>query len=166
MVNASMSRNFSSYLLVIAALVLCGCASKEPSHDVTEKPAATQATHAVAEPTLPDQQVSPNTTPEPQPRPFEGSGETAWARGLEGELIAGINGELYEAYAHDLIKRVQRALTNRGLYMGPINGVLDRPTEAAIYEFQKATGTLQLCGIPTPRTRQMLEQGSHTDPTS
>jgi hypothetical protein len=48
--------------------------------------------------------------------------------------------------------------------MGPINGVLDGPTMRAIYAFQEANH-LQLCGVPTPHTRKMLAQGSHTDLT-
>jgi isopenicillin N synthase-like dioxygenase len=33
----------------------------------------------------------------------------------------------------------------------------------ALYAFQEANHNLQLCGVPTPRTRKMLAQGSHTD---
>jgi hypothetical protein len=44
-----------------------------------------------------------------------------------------------------------------------INGILDTPTMKAIYTFQQANHNLQVCGVPTPRTRKMLEQGSHTD---
>jgi hypothetical protein len=36
----------------------------------------------------------------------------------------------------------------------------------ALYTFQMASKILQRCGIPTPFTRKMLEQGSHTDPAS
>lgn len=77
--------------------------------------------------------------------------------------IRGLDGEIYPAYKPTVIERVQRALQDRGLYQGPVNGILDKPTMQAIYEFQKANGILQRSGIPTPRTRMLLHQGSHTD---
>ena len=80
--------------------------------------------------------------------------------------IRGLDGLLYEPYKAVTIERTQRALRDRGLYSGPINGILDPPTMQAIYAFQKASYNLQMCGVPTPRTRMMLEQGSHTDPES
>jgi hypothetical protein len=62
------------------------------------------------------------------------------------------------------LERIQWAIKERGLYAGPrINGILDTPTMKAIYTFQEANHNLQVCGVPTPRTRKMLEQGSHTD---
>jgi hypothetical protein len=73
---------------------------------------------------------------------------------------------MYDPYNRVTIERTQRALRDRGLYSGPINGVLDPTTMQAIYAFQKASYHLQMCGVPTPRTRMMLEQGSHTDPES
>jgi hypothetical protein len=90
----------------------------------------------------------------------------AWAKGLAGYLIAGLDGGLYEPYRRATIETVQQALHDRGLYAGPINGILDMPTMKALLTFQQATHSLQLCGVPTPRTRKMLEQGSHTDVTS
>jgi hypothetical protein len=81
-----------------------------------------------------------------------------------GALIPGLDGGLYEGYRPGTIERVQLALKARELYSGPVNGILDEPTIQAIYAFQKMTRTLQVCGIPTPRTRKLLEQGSHTDP--
>jgi Putative peptidoglycan binding domain len=77
--------------------------------------------------------------------------------------IRGLDGELYEPYNRVTIERTQRSLRGRGLYPGPVNGILDTPTMQAIYAFQKASSHLQMCGVPTPRTRMMLEQGSHTD---
>jgi len=95
--------------------------------------------------------------------PLPGSGQTAWAQGFEGELIMGLNGELYLPYSATTISHVQSVMKNRGLYSGPLNGVLDAPTMESIYTFQEATPYLQRCGVPTPRTRKLLEQGSHTD---
>ncbi|MDX1439629.1 MAG: peptidoglycan-binding domain-containing protein [Rubricoccaceae bacterium] len=82
----------------------------------------------------------------------------------QGEgLILGLDGERYEAgYLRVTIARTQVALRQRGLYLGPITGVLDPRTMQAVYEFQEASYGLLRCGIPTPRTRRLLEQGSHT----
>ena len=79
-------------------------------------------------------------------------------------LISGLDGALYLPYRPATIQWVQKALRERGLYEGPMNGILDWPTMKSIYAFQEAN-KLQRCGVPTPRTRQMLEQGSHTDLT-
>jgi hypothetical protein len=101
-----------------------------------------------------------------EPQLLEGSGVTVWAKGFQGQLIAGLDGGLYEPYRHATIERVQKALRDRGLYAGPMNGVLDRPTMKSIYAFQEANDSLQRCGVPTPHTRKMLKQGSHTDLSS
>ena len=90
------------------------------------------------------------------------SGKPLSVKNSKGAPIVGMDGELYEPYQVKTIERVQRLLAARGLYAGPINGVLDKPTMKAIYEFQKVAGTVQICGVPTPRTRRLLEQGSHT----
>jgi hypothetical protein len=95
--------------------------------------------------------------------PLPGSGQTAWAQGFEGQLIMGLDGELYLPYSATTIRHVQSVMKNRGLYAGPLNGVLDTPTMESIYTFQEATYDLLRCGVPTPRTRKLLEQGSHTD---
>jgi putative peptidoglycan binding protein len=81
-----------------------------------------------------------------------------------GSAIKGLDGAMYDAYKPLTIERTQQALRARGLYSGPIHGILDLPTMQAIYAFQKASYHLQVCGVPTPRTRMILEQGSHTDP--
>jgi hypothetical protein len=94
----------------------------------------------------------------------EGSGEVVWARGFEGQLIAGLDGDTYEPIRTEIIERVQETLKTRGLYSGPINGVLDLPTMKAVYAFQRERRITPLSGVPTPQTRRMIEQGSHTDP--
>ena len=83
-----------------------------------------------------------------------------------GKTVAeeSFDGGSYGPYRPKAIERIQRALKVRGLYDGPVNGVLDKPTMKAIYAFQRMAGTLQISGVPTPRTRRLLEQGSHTDP--
>ena len=92
---------------------------------------------------------------------LEGSGEMVWAEGFVG-VIAGLDGELYEAYLPVTIERIQEVLRARGLYAGPVNGILDAPTMQAILAFQEASYALERSGIPSPRTRRLLEQGSHT----
>jgi hypothetical protein len=82
----------------------------------------------------------------------------------ELKLIRGLDGAWYEHYSRATIEATQRALRERGLYSGPISGILDPATMNAIYAFQKASYHLQMCGVPTPRTREVLTQGSHTDP--
>ena len=101
------------------------------------------------------QQRSPQKLP-------EGSGVAVWAKNYPGLLISGLDGAMYAPYPSATIRRVQEALRERGAYAGPINGILDLPTMRSIYLFQEANN-LQRCGVPTPRTRKMLVQGSHTD---
>jgi hypothetical protein len=99
----------------------------------------------------------------PQQRPSDEEPRVAVpATALAEGLIVGLDGELYEPYLPATIERVQVGLRTRGLYDGPVNGILDAPTMRAIYEFQEASYGLQRCGVPTPRTRRLLEQGSHT----
>src|SRR6476620_2544474 len=74
------------------------------------------------------------------------SGKTVWAEGFIVALIAGFDGGSYEPYRPKAIERIQRALKVRGLYDGPVNGVLNKPTMKAIYAFQRMAGTLQGCG--------------------
>jgi hypothetical protein len=81
-----------------------------------------------------------------------------------GQLVNGVDGAVYESYKPFLVERIQLALKDRGLYSGPVNGLLDAVTMSAISAFQKANYNLQVCGVPTPRTRLLLAQGSHTDP--
>jgi hypothetical protein len=147
-----------AYLLIVAFVAISGCTPNEP----VQKPAA-----PVAEPQPRQSPPDPKEVTDPletKPALMKGSGEVAWAKELTGVFIAGLDGGLYVPYTPITIQRTQTALTDRGLYAGPVNGVLDLPTMKAIYAFQKATHILQLCGVPTPRTRRMLEQGSHTDP--
>jgi hypothetical protein len=92
----------------------------------------------------------------------EGSGVAVWAKSYRGVLVSGLDGATYLPYPSETIQRVQSALRERGLYDGPLNGILDLPTMKAIYQFQEANN-LQRCGVPTPHTRKMLVQGSHTD---
>jgi hypothetical protein len=154
-------------LLIVAFVGAYSCAPDQP----VEVKHATQATEQNAA-----QARSPSPPPE-QPRvPAElatspsipaSSDETAaqiaWADGFRGELIGGLDGALYVPYGSATIERVQTSLKERGLYAGPVNGILNIQTMKAIYEFQEANPNLQVCGVPTPRTRKMLTQGSHTD---
>src|SRR5262249_28747200 len=51
----------------------------------------------------------------------EGAGVTVWAKGHEGEAIAGLDGALYDPYRPETIRFVQLELNTRGIYTGPVN---------------------------------------------
>jgi hypothetical protein len=148
-------------MLAVALLVTLGCRRSDPVQTVTPP---VKAEVPAPEPIATRNEVTKLLPAEPEL--LEGSGVTAWADEFPGVLIAGLDGGLYVPYKQTTIERVQKALQRRGLYVGPVNGILDRPTMKSIYEFQQANVNLQRCGIPTPHTRDMLEQGSHTDLTS
>lgn len=146
--------------LVAVLMAISGCAEHE--QEQASKP-------SVAEPqTFPPPPLESSDRPEraevqETEAPLPGSGQIAWAQGFEGELIMGLDGQLYLPYDSTTIRHVQSVMKNRGLYSGPLNGVLDTPTMESIYAFQEAAYFLLRCGVPTPRTRNMLDQGSHTD---
>jgi hypothetical protein len=146
-------------ILFLAVIWISGCARNEP----VRKPAPVRA----VEPPPPVETVSEskqtNERKSTESRPLEGSGIIVWATEFPGELIAGLDGAIYEPYRRRTVERVQAALKERGLYAGPVNGILDRPTMESIYTFQQATYSLPRCGVPTPNTRKLLVQGSHTD---
>lgn len=56
-----------------------------------------------------------------------------------------------EGSADPLVKRIQQGLAEAGLYLGPVNGVLDLETETAIRAFQKRSGQ-----TPDPRVTEQL----------
>jgi hypothetical protein len=148
---------FKVCILIVLFAVVSGCAPKESGPAPEAPPPFVE--------TQPPQISVPTATNEPPESILpEGSGETAWAEDFNGQLIAGLDGELYEPYHPLTIEHTQRTLLERGLYAGPVNGILDDPTMKAIYAFQELNHNLQVCGVPTPRTRKILEQGSHTDP--
>jgi hypothetical protein len=147
-------------------LSLSACTPNPPDEKpAAAKPRAVEPRAQVAPPP-PVQPREARDIAKPEAAALEGSGKTAWAKGFEGTFIGGLDGGLYEPYRTDIIRHVQQALKERGLYVGPINGILDSPTMKALYTLQEATHNLQACGVPTPLTRKLLEQGSHTDVTS
>jgi hypothetical protein len=152
------ARAIAALLLSIALLSLPGCSRDKP----VEKPGSAAAIGTPAPEPPPEHRQPGNSLPA-EPHLLEASGITVWAKEFEGELIGGLDGGLYEPYRAAIVERVQKALRDRGLYAGPVNGVLDRPTMKSIYAFQEANHNLQRCGVPTPHTRKLLEQGSHTD---
>jgi len=162
-------RTIVACVLVSVLIVITGCARRQSSRQEVAKTAVKEKSsprHASALPASPPVLKAPGGREKPGPQLLEGSGKILWAKGYEGILIAGFDDGLYEPYGRVVIERVQRALRDRGLYSGPVNGVLDKPTMEALYAFQMATKILQRCGIPTPFTRKLLEQGSHTDAAS
>jgi hypothetical protein len=149
--------------------MLSGCA--EHKEEQASKPAVNESQ---SKPSVSESQILQKPPLEPSDRPeraevqetaepLPGSGRMSWAQGFEGELIMGLDGGLYLPYSAATIRHIQSVMKNRGLYAGPLNGVLDAPTMGSIYTFQEATDSLQRCGVPTPNTRNLLEQGSHTD---
>jgi hypothetical protein len=132
----------------------------------SEAPSQPPAQPLSAIPLEPPRQSEEAEIQEAMPQLPGTTGHTVWARGFEGDLIQGLDGAVYIAYDAATIKQVQSVMKDRGLYAGPINGVLDPPTMESIFTFQEANLYLLRCGIPTPRTRKLLEQGSHTDVSS
>jgi hypothetical protein len=151
--------------LSIAIVTISGCVSSDPNPEpVTAPPMTRPRTPPATPPESPPQSDRAGDAQEVEPPPLpEGSGQTAWADGFTGQLVLGLDGEVYLPYRAATINRVQTVLKERGLYSGPVNGVLDPPTMKSLYAFQEANYYLQRCGVPTPRTRKLLEQGSHTD---
>ena len=154
-------RSIVTSVLAVSLMVITACARNEPIQK-SDSPSASTAPETY--PPTERNQVGDDLPAEPHL--LEGSGGTVWAKDFQGQLIPGLDGALYESYLKATIETVQKTLKGRGLYTGPANGVLDRPTMKSIYAFQEANGNLQRCGIPTPHTRKMLKQGSHTDLSS
>ncbi len=57
-----------------------------------------------------------------------------------------------------LVERIQRGLTEAGFYLGPINGVMNRETEAAVRAYRKHSGFPD-SGEVDERLAQQLETG-------
>lgn len=70
-------------------------------------------------------------------------------------LVEGLDGGEYEAYKPSVIEKVQRALQEKELYEGEVDGRLDEATMQAIQSFQEQEG-IQASGVPSPYTRQAL----------
>ena len=124
----------------------------------------------VAEPPAPvEPEPEPEPPPEPEPEPEESPttstpGPIRWA-GSKGNgwiMIRGLDDGTYENYYPSVVKDVQMALQDQGLYNGPISGMLDDMTVNALGEFQKATN-LHVSGMPTPRTREALKNPPQAD---
>src|SRR5262249_19013521 len=145
-----------------ASIIVTTCGRNEP----VQKPSLPAAIKTPPPQAQPEPNPAKRALPAEPKAPPEGSGIAVWAKEFEGQLVAGRDGALYEPYRPSTIERVQRALIERGLYAGPVNGVLDEPTMKSVEAFQEANANLQRCGVPTPHTRTMLQQGSHTDLSS
>jgi hypothetical protein len=149
--------------LSAALLAIYGCAVGQQKQEQPAGIPITQTLPLSAAPVESPHKSEQAEAQEATPEVPASTGHTVWAQGFEGDLILGLDGELYVAYNEATIKHVQSVMKNRGLYSGPINGVLDSPTMESIYTFQQANTYMLRCGVPTPRTRKLLEQGSHTD---
>lgn len=154
-------------LFVVIASGLWSCGSGDmPAEEATAEAASAPepvvepvSEPEAVEPVEPAVEAEPQEAPMPTAQPLgEVSWEdTVWVEGKEGKLIRGLDGGEYDPYAPSTVQQVQQALQSQGLYDGPISGVLDEATMQAISEFQKSNG-LQVCGVPTPRTREALLQ--------
>src|SRR5690349_4301323 len=150
-------RAIATLIWTVASATIIGCSPHEP----VQKSASPTVVETPAPPPPPEVKPSGRSLP-PEPQLLEGSGVAVWARPYKGLFIAGLDGALYDPYRPATLQRVQSLLRERGLYAGSMNGILDKPTMKSIYAFQEANN-LQRCGVPTPHTRRMLDQGSHTD---
>jgi len=146
-------------IFLSAVIWISGCSRNEP----VQKPVPVPAAESPPPVLIVTEPKPGNERGSTESRPLEGSGIPVWAKEFPGEMIAGLDGAVYEPYSRRTVEGVQAALKDRGLYAGPVNGILDRPTMESIYTFQQATDNLQRCGVPTPNTRMLLVQGSHTD---
>lgn len=154
-------------LFVLIASGLWSCSPGDmPTEETTAEAASAPAPvveppsePAPVEPAEPAPPMEPQEAPMPaaQPSTAQYWDDTVWVAGKEGTLIRGVDGGEYDPYAVSTVQEVQQALTSKGLYNGPISGVLDQATMDAIAEFQKSNA-LQVCGVPTPRTREALLQ--------
>ena len=165
--HARLAARYRAVFLSAALIVISGCIPGEPPQQQavprpSETPPPQQSEPLPAKPAEPRQSEEAEIQ-EAMPQLPGTTGHTPWAKGFEGDLILGLDGALYIAYDAATIKHVQSVMKERGLYAGPLNGVLDPPTMESIYAFQEAYPYLLRCGVPTPRTRKLLEQGSHTD---
>jgi peptidoglycan hydrolase-like protein with peptidoglycan-binding domain len=72
-------------------------------------------------------------------------------------MVKGFDGGLYLPYKPAIVRQTQQALEHRGLYPGPVNGILDETTMRATADFQKKN-RIHVSGVPTPATRRALEK--------
>lgn len=147
-----------------ALFAITGCAVEEQKQEqAAAPPVPVKPSPQPAAPVESPRESEQAKIQETAPPLVIGTGHSVWAPGFEGELVLGLDGQLYYAYNEATIREVQSVMKKRGLYAGPVNGVLDPPTMESIYAFQEANKYMLRCGVPTPRTRKLLEQGSHTD---
>ena len=70
-------------------------------------------------------------------------------------MIVGLDGGDYEQYLPSAVERAQARLRDLGLYAGPVDGELGKPTMEALGEFQRQH-ELQVSGVQSPMTRARL----------
>ena len=167
------SRTLKAWVALAAAVslaaALAGCSSGDsgPGDDAAQLAAPVAAEPVAAEPVPaePDAAVE-----EPPVDGAESAGSETVAAvdqpvvekahvDAPAGLIVGLDGAEYPAYAEDLILEVKRALTDRELYRGILDGVLDDSTMAAIARFQQMN-ELHPSGVPSPQTRELLTAGT------
>jgi peptidoglycan hydrolase-like protein with peptidoglycan-binding domain len=84
-----------------------------------------------------------------------------WLCPIMGEVgTAGTTGEQRpeqpQLLTQDTIKRLQERLTAEKVYVGPVDGVMNDQTEAALREYQQKHG-LGVSGVPDEATLKQLQ---------
>jgi Putative peptidoglycan binding domain len=157
---------FASLFILIATGVWSCNSSETPGEEAPAE--AASVPEPVVEPASEPEAVEPSDTtpqatvaetpmPTAEPSAEQNWEQTVWVAGKEGKLVRGLDGGEYDPYAVSTVQQVQQALKSEGLYDGPVSGILDQATMQAIGEFQKSNN-LQVCGVPTARTREALSQ--------
>src|SRR5437773_1804113 len=104
----SIVRTVALRILTVAMIGIVGCSRNEPIQKSVPPPIETPAPQLLQPPLPPPESpVGQSLTAEPQL--LEGSGVAVWGKGFP-QLIAGLDGELYEPYNRQTIERVQKAL--------------------------------------------------------
>src|SRR5215831_1501033 len=106
--RSGMWSSAACFLLLVALLVISACArDRSPEKTATEPPPRAEHQPEQTTTPAPPQPREQRETPATPPQLLEGSGRMAWAKGFAGQLIAGLDGELYEPYRAVTIERIQ-----------------------------------------------------------
>ena len=126
--------------LSAALLAVFGCAGGEhKQQQVTELPPSQSqplAATPLESPHKSEQAEIQETAPE-----LPGGGQTPWAKGFEGELIMGLDGQLYDAYNAATIKHVQTLMEATWPASGSAKMCLYFPRDCAVFQNPSPIGS-------------------------